>query len=151
MILPTKHPILLYVWHEASLCNILTRWQLRSGSNDLILYQPYHSSVPGKSDATLHFLKIPNPQFTKTSLPSLYDDEVEDDRREPMRAINDLDGYSTIFLPGQAPTFILKSASSPPQLVNMREKPIQCLTRLNISQCERGFAYVDQRVRRAQS
>ncbi|KAL8753571.1 MAG: hypothetical protein Q9184_005382 [Pyrenodesmia sp. 2 TL-2023] len=119
---------------------------LRSGSNDLILYQPYHSSVKGENDATLHFLKIPNPHFTKTSsLPSFYDDEADDSRREPMRAINDLNGYSAVFLPGQAPAFILKSATSPPQLINTREKPIRCLTRLNTSKCQRGFAYIDQK------
>lgn len=66
-----------------------------------------------------------------------------------MRAISDLNGYSAVFLPGQAPTFILKSATSPPQLINAREKPIRCLTRLNTSKCERGFAYIDQKVSEA--
>ncbi|KAL9597081.1 MAG: hypothetical protein Q9219_005364 [cf. Caloplaca sp. 3 TL-2023] len=70
---------------------------LRSASNDVIIYQPYQSPVSNKSDPILHQLK-------------------------PMLAINDLSGYSTVILPGENPTFIIKSASSPPQLISIREQ-----------------------------
>lgn len=63
-----------------------------------------------------------------------------------MRALSDVAGYSAVFLPGEAPTFIIKSASSPPQLINTREKPIQSLTSLHTKTCERGFAYIDHQV-----
>ncbi|KAL8777045.1 MAG: hypothetical protein Q9213_008033, partial [Squamulea squamosa] len=116
---------------------------LRSAVNDAIIYQPYQSPVPGTRDTTLHFLKLPNPTFSKISLPSSYNDDT-DFRREPMRAIHDLDGYSTVFLPGDSPTFIIKSASSPPQMITMRDKPVLSLTGLNTMTCERGFAYVDE-------
>ncbi|KAL8732617.1 MAG: hypothetical protein Q9166_002592 [cf. Caloplaca sp. 2 TL-2023] len=115
---------------------------LRSAANDLIIYQPYQSPVAGTRDTALHFLKMANPSFPKTSLPTSYEED-ELARREPMRAIHDLSGYSTVFLPGDAPTFIIKSASSAPQLINMHEKPVISLTRLKKSSCEIEFAYIN--------
>ncbi|KAL8766924.1 MAG: hypothetical protein Q9209_006405 [Squamulea sp. 1 TL-2023] len=116
---------------------------LRSAVNDVIIYQPYQSPVPGTRDTALRFLKLPSPKSSKPSLFSNFDDDT-DFRREPMRAIHDLDGYNTVFLSGASPTFIIKSASSPPQLISMRDKPVQSLTDLNTRACERGFAYVDE-------
>ncbi|KAL8663079.1 MAG: hypothetical protein Q9168_008152, partial [Polycauliona sp. 1 TL-2023] len=115
---------------------------LRSAANDLIIYQPFQSPVAGTRDTILHFLKLPNPNSNITHLSTGYEDEVS--RREPMRAIPDLGGYSTVFLPGDAPTFVIKSASSPPQFINLHEDSVQCLSRLNTSTCEKGFAYIDQ-------
>ncbi|KAI4268561.1 MAG: hypothetical protein LQ337_007774, partial [Flavoplaca oasis] len=116
---------------------------LRSATNDVIIYQPFQSPIGDTRDTILHFLKIPNPSAFKTHRPISYDDE-EDPRREPMRAIHDLNGYSTVFLSGDAPIFIIKSASSPPQLISFREDSVQSLSRLNTSTCDRGFAYIDQ-------
>ncbi|KAL8986399.1 MAG: hypothetical protein Q9177_004194 [Variospora cf. flavescens] len=120
----------------------LTMTKLRSVLNDVIIYQPYQSPASNGSDMTLSFLKMPNPHFTRTFLPSLYD-EGEDSSREPMRALSDVAGYSAVFLPGEAPAFIIKSASCPPQLINTREKPVQGLTSLHSKKCEKGFAYID--------
>ncbi|KAL8652690.1 MAG: hypothetical protein Q9210_002531 [Variospora velana] len=116
--------------------------KLRSMLNNVIIYQPYQSPASNGPDTTLSFLKMPNPHFTRTCLPSLYD-EREDGSREPMRALNDVAGYSAVFLPGEAPTFIIKSASCPPQLINTREKPVQSLTSLHTKKCEKGVAYID--------
>lgn len=63
-----------------------------------------------------------------------------------MLAINDLSGYATVFLPGEAPTFIVKSASSPPQLISVREKYIRSTTRLRRRTSELGFAFIDHKV-----
>ncbi|KAL9026570.1 MAG: hypothetical protein Q9196_004784, partial [Gyalolechia fulgens] len=116
---------------------------LRSASNDVIIYQPYQSYASGSPDATLHFLKHSNPHFTKTSISSDYDSESNE--REHMLGITDLSGYSTVFIPGQTPAFIIKSASSPPQLISMREKSIRSMTRLRRRTLELGFAYIDQK------
>ncbi|KAL8707272.1 MAG: hypothetical protein Q9225_007788, partial [Loekoesia sp. 1 TL-2023] len=117
---------------------------LRSALNDLIIYQPFQSPKLGSSDTTLHFLKIANPPFAETSLPSTYE-ENEHSRREPMRAITDLTGYNAVFLPGEAPAFIIKSASSQPQVISICDKPISSLASLNTSKYEKGFAYIDQK------
>ncbi|KAI4267389.1 MAG: hypothetical protein L6R38_008283, partial [Xanthoria sp. 2 TBL-2021] len=116
---------------------------LRSATNDVIIYQPFQSPVAGTRDTILHFLKMPNPSSSKTYLSMGYDDD-EESRREPMRAIHDLNGYSAVFLPGDSPTFVIKSASSPPQLISLNEKSVQSLSGLNTPTCERGFAYIDQ-------
>ncbi|KAL8998200.1 MAG: hypothetical protein Q9169_002685 [Polycauliona sp. 2 TL-2023] len=115
---------------------------LRSATNDLIIYQPFQSPVAGTRDTTLHFLKLPNPNSSRTHLPMSYEDE--ESGRAPMRALLDLSGYSTVFLPGDAPAFVIKSASSPPQLINLNENSVQDLSSLNASACEKGFAYIDQ-------
>ncbi|KAL8824130.1 MAG: hypothetical protein Q9170_008244, partial [Blastenia crenularia] len=116
---------------------------LRSASNDLVIYQPFQSPVAGNKDTTLHFLKIANPNFASTSLPLAYDGD-DDSKREPMRAITDLSGYNTVFVPGEDPAFVIKSASGQPQRISMREKPIKSLAGLNTSKCGKGFAYINQ-------
>ena len=111
----------------------------------MIIYQPYQSPVIGSRETTLNFLKMPNPSFAKSSHTTSYGED-EQSSREPMRAIEDLCGYSTVFLPGDFPTFIIKTALSPPQLISMCETSVQSLSRLNTSNCQRGFVYVDQQV-----
>lgn len=66
--------------------------------------------------------------------------------QEPMRAISDCNGYSTVFLPGESPVFIVKSASSPPRLLTLRGETVQSLMGLSTSNCRAGFAYLDQKV-----
>ncbi|KAL8813991.1 MAG: hypothetical protein Q9223_006755, partial [Gallowayella weberi] len=139
-----KAPYLIVIQPQRPMYGfLLILVQLRSAANDLSIYQPYQSPVAGTRDTTLRFLKMPNPDFSKTSMSSGYEEDGET-RREPMRAIHDISGYSTVFLPGDAPTFIIKSASSPPQLINTREKPIASLACLNTMNCKKGFVYRDQ-------
>lgn len=113
--------------------------QLRSTNDDLTIYQPYQSPLEGSSDTVLRFLK------TSSSLPRpaaepIYDEQHN--RIQPLRAIQDLDNYSTVFMPGDSPSFIFKSASSLPQFINLRTGPVRSLSRLNISKCEKGFVYI---------
>lgn len=64
----------------------------------------------------------------------------------PLRVIQDLDNYSTVFMPGEFPSFIIKSASTPPFLIGMSSGPIRGLSRLDIPQCEKGFIFIDGEV-----
>lgn len=120
--------------------------QVRSEDNQLYVYQPYHSpSQEGGQGKALRFLKI-----TTSYLPSVTPDEAYKDEEEkagkpmwPLRVIQDLDNYSTVFMPGESPSFIIKSASTPPFLIRMRSGPIQGLSRLDIPKCEKGFIFVD--------
>ncbi|KAL8945889.1 MAG: hypothetical protein Q9222_007636, partial [Ikaeria aurantiellina] len=116
---------------------------LRSSLNDFVIYQPYQSPVPATTDTSLHFLKTPMPFSTKTSLSDSYEDN-DGSRMEPMRAIHDLIGYSVVYLPGDVPTLVIKSASSPPQLINVGERNARSFTAVNTNTCEKGFAYIDQ-------
>lgn len=119
--------------------------QLRSATDDAIIYQPFQSPKPDTRDTTLHFLKVSTPRFAKNSTSPGYDADDEK-TREPVRAISDCSGYSTVFLPGESPAFILKSASSPPRMLNIRGGTIQSLMGLSTSKCPKGFAYLDQKV-----
>ncbi|KAI4193345.1 MAG: hypothetical protein LQ350_008363 [Teloschistes chrysophthalmus] len=94
---------------------------LRSATDDAIIYQPFQSPKPDTRDTTLHFLKVSTPRFAKNSTSPGYDADDEK-TREPVRAISDCSGYSTVFLPGESPAFILKSASSPPRMLNIRDQ-----------------------------
>ncbi|MCJ1464049.1 mRNA cleavage and polyadenylation factor subunit [Pseudocyphellaria aurata] len=113
---------------------------LRSTNDDLTIYQPYQSPLEGSLDTVLRFLK------TSSSLPRpaaepIYEDE-QHNRTQPLRALQDLDSYSVVFIPGNKPSLIIKSASSPPHFIGMRTGPVRCLSRLNTSKCEKGFVYI---------
>lgn len=113
---------------------------LRSTNDDLTIYQPYQSPLEGSSDTVLRFLKSSS-SVPRPAAEQIYEDE-QHNRIQPLRAIQDLDSYSTVFMPGKNPSFILKSASSPPQFISPRTGPVRSLSRLNTSKCERGFVYI---------
>lgn len=53
-----------------------------------------------------------------------------------------MQGYSTVFLPGTSPSFVLKSASSLPRVIGLGTGPIRTMTGLHTPSCERGFVQV---------
>ena len=63
-----------------------------------------------------------------------------------LRVVQDLDGYSTVWIPGSPSSFIIKSASTPPHVINLADGEINSLCSLNISSCQKGFAYIDRNV-----
>ena len=123
--------------------------QLRSANDDLVMYQPYQSPIEGNKDTSLRFLKISNPH-----LPSIPNEdpadvvEQEQERRQPLRSLHDVSGYSAVFMPGQSPCFIIKSASSPPSIIDMCDGPVKSLTQLHSPTCKKGFLYVGEEVSR---
>ena len=120
-----------------------TNFQLRSVNDELIIYQPYQSPIEGSRDTALRFLKLLNPQF----LNSVTDiDYNEESRVQPLRAIPDLDNYSTVFMPGSSPSFVMKPAASLPHIINLRTGPIRSLSKFSTSKCEKGFLYIDNSV-----
>lgn len=58
-------------------------------------------------------------------------------------AMDNINGYSTVFQRGSSPSFILKESSSAPRVIGLSGKPVKCLTRFHTSSCVRGFAYLD--------
>ncbi|KAF6229894.1 hypothetical protein HO133_004231 [Letharia lupina] len=117
---------------------------LRSANEDLIIYQPYQSPIEGSKDTSLRFLKIPNPHLPRTPKEDPADvEEREQERRQPLRSLHDISGYSAVFMPGQSPCFIIKSASSPPGVIDMCDGSVKSLTQLHSSTCQKGFLYID--------
>ena len=125
----------------------LTDSQLRSAHDDLVIYQPYQSPIEGSKDTSLRFLKIPNPHIPRTPKEDLVEvEEKQQERRQPLRSLHDVGGYSTVFMPGQSPSFIIKAASSPPGVIEMCDKSVKSLTQLHSPICQKGFLYVDREV-----
>ena len=123
--------------------------QLRSANDDLIIYQPYQSPIQGSTDTSLRFLKIANPHLP--SVPKEDNEDAEEgqqERRQPLRSLHEVGGYSVVFMLGQSPCFIIKSASSPPQVTDLCDGPIRSLTQLHSPKCQNSFLYIDGEVSR---
>ena len=60
-----------------------------------------------------------------------------------MRVLANVSGYSTVFLPGASPCFILKSAASVPKVLGLKGKAVKGMSGFNTGGCERGWVYVD--------
>lgn len=70
-------------------------------------------------------------------------DAAQEDRNEPMRAISNLGGYSTVFLPGASPSFVLKSAKSTPRVLGLQGLGVRGMSSFHTEGCDRGFIYTD--------
>lgn len=122
--------------------------QLRTADNNLVIYQPYQSPKEGTKDTYLRFLKIANSRLPKPSLEEEKEEEVAAIGYRPsLRVIQDLNGYSTVFMSGQYPCFVMKDASSPPLVIDMAGGPVQSLARMHTPRLEKGFIYIDDQVR----
>lgn len=61
----------------------------------------------------------------------------------PLRACENVAGYSTVFLPGPSPSFIIKSAKSLPRVIGLQGAGVRTLSPFHTEGCERGFIYAD--------
>jgi cleavage and polyadenylation specificity factor subunit 1 len=122
---------------------------LRASNDDLTLYEPFRtdSATPLKPlISTLHFNKIHNPHLAKDPTVSARegsDEGIQETRDTPMRAISNLGGYSTVFLPGGSPSFILKSSKSVPKVISLQGVGAKNMSSFHTAGCEKGFIYTD--------
>jgi len=68
---------------------------------------------------------------------------TQDIRDKPMRAISDLGGYSTVFLPGNSPGFVIKSAKSMPKVLSLQGIGVRGVSSFHTAGCDRGLIYAD--------
>lgn len=107
---------------------------------------PYQDAKCRASDnSSLKFSKISN-YHLPVAFEEDTDDPLAEQRTRPLRAIHDLDGYSSVFMPGPAPCLIVKSTSSEPKVITLREGQVPWLVGLNTTKCPKGLAYVDRHV-----
>lgn len=119
--------------------------KLRAASDDLTIYEPFRTSDSSLSTA-LHFAKVYNPHLAKSPQEMASEEMAQDEAPagpQPLRAINNLGGYRTVFVPGHSPAFILKSAKSKPRMVGLRGTGIRGLSSFNTAGCDHGFICVD--------
>lgn len=91
-------------------------------------------------------MKIHNPHLAKDpeiSAQEEPDEEIQQTRDGPMRAISNLGGYSAVFLSGGSPSFVLKSSKSTPKVMSLQGAGVRNLSGFHTSGCERGFIYTD--------
>ena len=60
-----------------------------------------------------------------------------------MRAISDIGGYSTVFLPGNSPCFIMKNAMTSPKVLGLKGKAVRGMSGFHTGGCEKGWVYID--------
>ncbi|KAF2085680.1 hypothetical protein K490DRAFT_46246 [Saccharata proteae CBS 121410] len=118
---------------------------VRTSTNDLVIYQPFHHPArePGQPfTQNLKWLKVSQPKLPEYSdEPSL---EAEDAGNESiLKALPNVCGYSTVFLSGTSPSFILKEAASIPRVIKFRSKAVKSLSGFHTATCDRGFMHLD--------
>lgn len=60
-----------------------------------------------------------------------------------LRVISNINGYSTVFVPGKQPFFLLKSAASTPKLLKLRGDAIAGASGFHTKSCANGWIYFD--------
>ncbi|KAK7718376.1 mRNA cleavage and polyadenylation factor subunit [Diaporthe eres] len=119
---------------------------LRHANDDLTIYEPHRNSKSNANDLTssLFFRKATNQSFAKSiEEPTDDDDTTDEPRKMPLRAIDNVGGYSTVFLPGSSPSFIIKSSKSTPKVIGIQGTGVRTLSSFHTEGCERGFIYAD--------
>lgn len=61
----------------------------------------------------------------------------------PLRPCANINGYSTVFLPGSSPSFILKSSKSVPRVIGLQGIGVRGMSTFHTEGCDRGFIYAD--------
>ncbi|KAH8883832.1 hypothetical protein GQ53DRAFT_846646 [Thozetella sp. PMI_491] len=118
---------------------------VRHTNDDLTLYRPVRFSTVGQTGLTktLVFQKLANPSFARSREEVVEDESTIQPAFLPMRPCSNIAGYSTVFLPGPSPSFLLKSAKSSPRVVGLQGAGVQALSSFHTEGCENGFIYAD--------
>lgn len=124
--------------------------QLRHANDDLTIYEPRRRTKADADDlsSVLFFRKVANPSIAKSAEEPSNNDDDDDDttdehRKMPLRICDNVGGYSTVFLPGPSPSFIIKSSKSVPKVVGLQGAGVRTLSTFHTEGCERGFIYAD--------
>ncbi|KAJ5752373.1 hypothetical protein N7520_009290 [Penicillium odoratum] len=122
---------------------------LRTDNDDLVLYKPVFIPTEAESGQSnrLQFFREAHHTLSKlTSNESLTGAETHP-RRRPLRALQNVSGLSTVFMPGDSGRFIVKTAKSSPHGVRLRGGFIRWLSDFDspATGCGNGFIYVDSK------
>lgn len=118
----------------------------------MTIYEPIrHQSRDDTSlKATLQFKKTANSALARSLPPRAPTEDDDDDedvqppRFVPLRPCANINGYSTVFLPGPSPSFILKSSKSIPRIVGLEGiGGVRGMSTFHTEGCDRGFIYAD--------
>lgn len=93
--------------------------------------------------ATLLFKKAANAALAKAPEDISEEETTEPPRFVPLRPCANVGGYSTVFLPGPSPSFILKSSRSAPRVIGLQGLGVRGMSTFHTEGCDRGFIYAD--------
>ncbi|KAF4975163.1 hypothetical protein FZEAL_8018, partial [Fusarium zealandicum] len=119
---------------------------LRNQTDDIIIYEPLRYRREGAEatlSATLTFKKTSNTTLATTPAEATQDDTVQQPRFVPLRPCANVNGYSTVFLPGPSPSFVIKSSKSIPRVIGLQGLGVRSMTTFHTEGCDRGFIYAD--------
>ncbi|KAK3383050.1 CPSF A subunit region-domain-containing protein [Lasiosphaeria ovina] len=118
---------------------------LRHANNDLTIYQPFRVKGDGEVNfsKTLFFQKLPNPSFAKIPEETVQEEPTHQLLLLSMRPCANIGGYSTVFLPGPSPSFVIKSSKSMPRVIGLQGSAVQAMSAFHTEGCEHGFIYAD--------
>ncbi|KAI0007639.1 CPSF A subunit region-domain-containing protein [Xylariaceae sp. FL0662B] len=120
----------------------------RHENDDVTIYQPFRTSSEAAQDITtsLHFQKLPNSTLAKHLDEAEDDEDDEAQRRESlMRRCDNIAGYKAVFLPGNSPSFILRSSKTLPKVLGLQGGGVRGMSPFHTEGCERGFIYADSK------
>ncbi|KAF4124810.1 cleavage and polyadenylation specificity factor subunit 1 [Geosmithia morbida] len=119
---------------------------LRHTTDDLTIYEPVRYQADGSDStlsSTLRFNKCPNPAVAKSPPDETDQDDWQKPRFVPLRVCPNVGGYSTVFLPGPSPSFVIKSSKSLPRVVGVQGQGVRGMSPFHTQGCDRGFIYAD--------
>ncbi|KAI1485297.1 CPSF A subunit region-domain-containing protein [Biscogniauxia mediterranea] len=117
----------------------------RNSNDDMIIYQPFRIQSESSSDLSrsLHFQKLPNPTLADGPEESTSEEDDEERRNYSLRRCENVAGYKTVFLPGDSPSFILRSSKTLPKVLRLHGRGARGMSPFHTEGCERGFIYAD--------
>lgn len=120
--------------------------QLRTADDEIVLYESFSSQ--SNADGEVNSSK---PGLVRVLMPGWIGavSEPQGDQASLMRVASDIGGSSMVFIPGDCPRFLLKSATSPPRLVRLRGKGVKGMSSFHTPDCSKGWVYVDAEVIRS--
>lgn len=117
----------------------------RTVSDDLVIYQPYHTHEQTPSDLftkDLRWLRISQPHLPKYSEEPLVEAETSGGQAL-LKSYSNIGGYSTITQIGTSPCLILKEASSAPRVLSLQLPALKTFSSFHTPECNQGFIYID--------
>ncbi|KXJ91576.1 CPSF A subunit region-domain-containing protein [Microdochium bolleyi] len=117
---------------------------VRQENEDITIYKAFRVPSDDAKELSdcLHFQKVSNPTFANIPEP-LEEEDEEPKKLLPMRSCKDIAGYTTVFIPGDAPRFIMKTAKSLPKLIELQGRGVRGMSSFHTEGCEHGFIYAD--------
>ncbi|KAJ5884094.1 Protein c.t1.c1 [Penicillium subrubescens] len=137
---------------EALVADLGDRWTkspyliVRTDNDELIIYKTVVTlpEAESKSPKGIRFHRESNHSLSNAASGTTSELYMQQ-RARPLRVLQNVSGFSTVFLPGSSAGFILRTAASSPHLVRLRGEFTQWLSEFDsaASGCENGFIYVD--------